>query len=45
MVTVNINIVLCWSLEIVTKVYFTLEITAAEYSGVDYYTSSFTLFV
>jgi len=36
LVTVNINIVLCWSLGIITKVHFTLEIAAAEYSRVDY---------
>ena len=30
------NIVLHWSLGIITKVHFTLEIAVAEYSGVDY---------
>jgi hypothetical protein len=39
------NSFLFWSLGIITKVHFTLEIAAAEYSGVDYYTSPFTLFV
>lgn len=45
LVTVNMNSFLFWSLGIITKVHFTLEIAAAEYSGVDYYTSPFTLFV
>ena len=36
LVTVNINIVLCWPLGNITKVHFMLEITAAEYSGADY---------